>query len=135
MTARTCEECKYDGGWHLDDPDNPRRCPNYLAEERRLHEAELALKEATDRDEAAWLIVQEAAKRFPEFSTNQIREEIDAAQIDDQSTMGRAFTRAQREALIVATGRREPSVKKGTKSTVNVWRSLDERWGRSRRAG
>lgn len=135
MSARSCDVCRFDGSWHYDEDGKATRCPNWLAEELRTHAAELAVKQASDRDEAAWLIVQEAAKRFREFSVNNIRKEIDAAQIDDQSTMGRAFTRAQQERLIVATGRREPSRKEGTKSTVNVWRSLDERFGQRRAAG
>jgi hypothetical protein len=121
--ARTCEICRFDGGFHYDDPDNPTRCPNYLAADLMIQA--LAMTEAANHaaTEAARLIVEDAARTHYEFSANTIRAEVEAADIPGP-VMGAAFVWAAGKAgLIEGTGRRVMSTDPATRHKIEIWRS------------
>lgn len=132
----SCETCRadYTPGWHTEDdgiPEHPPRvvpCPNKAAAKlvRQARQMETERKDAAK--EAAKRIVSDAAHSFAEFSANQLRDRIQAAQIVSPGAMGQAFTWAKNQNLIEWTGRMVPSNDPDTHGhRIFVWRSLIHR--------
>jgi hypothetical protein len=120
---RTCPTCRLDGGWHYDDEGNARRCGNWLAAE--LHDEAVKLTEEGREQarEAARRIVSDAAHGLPEFSANNCRLALDAAQVPG-SVVGGAFRWAFNQGLIKKTGRKVMSDEDTTRHEIDVWQSL-----------
>jgi hypothetical protein len=127
-----CDECRIESpGWHWIDDGNPEHqprmvpCPEKQRAEQAAKVAELAAEQKTAATEAARRIVSDAAHRLIEFSANNLRDEIRAAQIVSSGSMGRAFTWAKDQGLIEWTGRMVPSTDPGTNAhRIFQWRSL-----------
>lgn len=124
---RVCDVCKYDGGWHLDDPDHPTRCPNYLAadEQERLRTvaAEYRADERSKAATAAQAIMRDLAHVHAELSANDCRAVFEQARVPS-SLIGYAFRWAKSEQLIEETGRFVQSTEKTTRHRIAVWASL-----------
>lgn len=126
-----CDECRIESpGWHWIDDGNPEHqprmvpCPEKQRAEQAAKVAKLTADEHTRAFKAAKEIIHDAARVHAEFSANTCRQEIEAAQIPG-AVVGAAFSWAQREGLIEATGRTTPSTDEGTHShRLFVWRSL-----------
>lgn len=125
---RVCDECRYDGGWHYIDEGPERqprrvRCNNYLAADL-LEQAQKLTEEArAQAKEAARRIVADAAETRYLFSANDLRKELDAAQVPG-SVVGGAFTWAKEQGLITKTEQRVMSDQESTRHGIDVWRSL-----------
>jgi hypothetical protein len=124
---RTCPECRYDGGLHYTDDLIPKsfRCPNYLAADLHEQAQQLTEEAHTQAKEAARRIVADAAATRHLFSANDIRDELDAAQIPGP-VVGGAFTWAKNQGLIVKTDRRVMSNEASTRHEIPVWRRVTE---------
>lgn len=128
--SRVCDECRYDGGWHLADPDNPTRCPNYLAAELQIEAQRLTKTQTDARTEALRQIIIDAAQRLPVLSANSIQDELAAAQVDGGGAVGAAFAWAASHGYIEATGRMVKSTRAATNGhRVFEYRSLVYRSG------
>lgn len=128
MGARNCDECKYNGSWHV-DPDTGRswRCPNYLAAELHTQAERLSSEAKKKQREAVKKIIEDKAQVLHEFSANKIRGELEAAQIyDKKSVIGPAFLAASKgeHPIIRGTGRYEPSDEETTRHQIQIWESL-----------
>lgn len=128
MSAYTCEECKYSGGWHDDpnadplDPTAPQiRCPNRAITEQVQHAQQLAKLANENAWEAAKAIIRDAAQTRAEFSANDLAVEFE--QIPD-TLHGSAFTWAAKRGLIEASGRMVMHRDPATRHKITVWRSL-----------
>jgi hypothetical protein len=139
MTERCCPIDS--PGWHWIDDGNPEhqprsvRCPALLA--AAVHEQAMRLTEAANdkATEAARCIVADAAASRFEFSSNDLHDDLEAAQIPG-SVVGPAFTWAakptrERGPLIEPTGRYVMSNDPATRHRVQVWRSTVYRLGRT----
>lgn len=118
-----CAVCRFDGGWHFDDPDNPTR-PHHEA--ARLREAARILAEISHdeaKQKAREIVEAAAAQRF-EFSANDLHAEFDKEGVPESLHAG-AFTWAHKQGLIVPTGRGVMSKDPKTRHRLNVWRSVE----------
>jgi hypothetical protein len=126
---RTCDVCKYDGGWHLDDPDHPVRCPNWFAADEQAHVQQLTVEAHTRAFKAAKAIIADTARSLPTFSGNDTRAAMEDAQIPS-GVIGAAFSASVREGVIEASGRYVQSTEPSTRHRIIVWSSLHPRWHR-----
>ena len=128
--SRTCDECKYDGGWHydIDDAGNitQRRCPNWIAAEAHLEAQELAKLANENAWAAAQQIIRDAAHELPTLDANLLRDRFDQARIPT-SLIGSAFTWAAKRELITKEAERVQSTEATTRHEIARWRSLVHR--------
>lgn len=124
--SRTCDECKYDGGWHLKDPDHPYRCPNYLAVDEQAHAQNLAKLAHKNAWKAAQQIIRDAAHELPTLDANLLRDRFEQARIPT-SLIGSAFTWAAKRELIAKEAERVQSTEATTRHEIARWRSLVHR--------
>lgn len=128
--ARTCDECRWDNGWHFADDDarTAYRCPNYQAAELAKQARELS---AVANEKAAMLakdLLTDFARGRYEFSANDCRELFDDNAIPDP-VIGAVFAWAAgakatpHGPLIESTGRMVPSTEATTRHRLTVWRS------------
>lgn len=124
---RTCPECVHDGGFHYTDDLVPKayRCPNYLAATFHEQAQQLTAEAHKQATEAARRIVADAAATRHEFSANDIRTELDAAQIPGP-VVGGAFRWAKEQGLIVKADRRVMSNEPSTRHPIDVWRAVPQ---------
>jgi hypothetical protein len=130
-----CDECRIvSPGVHWIEPEDPTQqpypvpCPEKVQAQQAVKVAELTAKQKDAARKEARRIVADTAERLPYFSANDCHDESDAAQIVSQGAMGEAFTWARRKGLIEHTDQRVMSNRGTTRRTIDVWRSLHERF-------
>ena len=120
---QTCDECRYDGGIHY-SADGTQSWRPHLDELQTKQRAQAVVEAAHEQQvRDARRIIRDAAERHYEFSANTIRQELDDAGIDGP-VVGAAFTWAQTQGVIEATGRSVMSSEASTRHRINVWASL-----------
>lgn len=127
MGARSCDECRYNGSWHV-DPDTGRswRCPNFLSADLQAQALKLTAEAHRAQFEAAKGVICDAALSLQVFSANTIRDRFEAADITDRAVIGAAFNALSRSKTppIRATGEYELSSEATTRHKIQRWESL-----------
>ena len=119
---RVCATCRTDGGWHYDDDGQATRCPNWNTAELAKKAERITAAHSEQTKKAARQIVEDAARAHYEFSSNEIAEQVEAADLPG-SAVGPAFKWAEGQGLITGTDRFVMSRKASTRHRVQVWRS------------
>lgn len=124
---RSCPECALTGSWHFTDDLEPRayRCPVYVQAQLVEQAHELTATAHVEALEAAKRIIRDTAERLPIFSANEIRQELEAAQIPGP-VVGSAFRAlAQcKDPVIARTDDRVQSNEDTTRHEIYRWKSL-----------
>lgn len=123
----TCAQCRHDGGWLLDEATGKPvgRCPcmHRGASIGTPGPTSLAADAHPQALDAAVRIIRDAARARTTFSSNDIRHQLDAAQVRGP-VVGAAFSKCARDGMIRHAGDYVPSTDPGTHGhPVKVWES------------
>lgn len=122
-------ECRANGGWVLNDEGKPtRKCEcRWDPTMRAIAARESALAGTAEAHpssmDAAMKLIEDAARAFQEFSANDVRGLMDAAQIPGP-VIGAAFNKARFAGLIAPMGRTSSSKRNTHGHGISRYRSL-----------
>jgi hypothetical protein len=116
----TCAQCRHTGGWLEDEATGKPvgRCP---CMHRTVTGPAVAADAHPQALDAAVRIIRDAARARTTFSSNDIRHQLDAAQVHGP-VVGAAFSKCARDGMIRHAGDYVPSTDPGTHGhPVKVW--------------